>query len=260
MFRRILIIFGLVVICALFGGYFYHISKYTAGYEAETRCNDIQVVFKGNTTQRFISDNDLKDVVKSSVIGRPVKDIDTGSLEKLVSETGVISHAEVYVSQPATLVMEVEQRNPIVRISTEAVNCYADSCGYLLPLMDDIILDLPIISGHVPVVAQRDVRGFPVSGRDWLRHTLTLTETVRHNSYWSSEIEQIWVNSDSDFVLFTRSLPESFIFGQIGDRDDIQDKLDKMAGYYRTIRPRAEGNDTHYNTVNLKYKNQIICK
>ncbi|MBP9986773.1 MAG: hypothetical protein KBT44_02455, partial [Bacteroidales bacterium] len=139
MFRRILIIFGLVVICALFGGYFYHISKYTAGYEAETRCNDIQVVFKGNTTQRFISDNDLKDVVKSSVIGRPVKDIDTGSLEKLVSETGVISHAEVYVSQPATLVMEVEQRNPIVRICTDAFNCYADSCGYLLPLMDDII-------------------------------------------------------------------------------------------------------------------------
>lgn len=260
MFRRILIIFGLMVICALFSGYFYHTGRYTAEYEADLRCNSIQVTFKGNPRQKFITEDDLKEVVASSVIGKTVSEIDTEELEKTVSETGVICHAEIYVSQPSVLVMEVEQRNPIVRINTDSFSCYADSSGYLLPLMDDIILDLPIISGHLPLVAQQDLRGFPISGRDWLHHTLTLTETVRRNSYWGSEIEQIWVNADSDFVLFTRSMPESFIFGQIGDRNDIQEKLEKMAGYYRTIRPMAEGNNIHYKTVNLKYKDQIICK
>lgn len=260
MFRKILIVFGLLVICALFSGYFYHTGRYTAASEAELRCNSIQVVFSGNPKQKFITEDDLKDVVKSSVIGKPVNDIDTYRLEELVSETGVISHAEIYVSQPAVLVMEVEQRDPIVRINTDSFSCYADSCGYLLPLMDGITLDLPIISGNVPVVARQGLRGFPTAGRDWLRHTLTLTEAIRQNSYWGAEIEQIWVDDNTDFVLYTRSLPESFIFGQIGDKGDIQDKLNKMAGYYRTIRPKALKDGTHYNTVDLKFKDQIICK
>ena len=260
MFRKILIIFGLLVTCALLSGYFYHTGKYTAECEAQLRCNEIKVVFKGDPRQKFITEEELKDVVGADAIGRAVNTIDADRLETLVSETGVIRHAEIYISQPSVLVMEVEQRDPIVRINTDSFSCYADSCGYLLPLIDNITLDLPIISGKVPVVPQKNLRGFPAEGLDWLRHTLTLTETIRKNSYWSAETEQLWVNNDSDFVIFTRSLPEKFVFGQIGDKDDIRSKLDKMAGYYRTIRPKALEKDTHYNTIDLRYKDQIICK
>jgi len=260
MFRRILIIFGLVVICALFSGYFYHVGRYASAKEAEMRCDTVQILFKGDPARKFITEDELRDVVRPFVIGKTLNGIDTESLEEMVSETGVICHAEVYPIKPTSLVMEVEQRNPIVRICTDAFDCYADSCGYLLPLIDGITLDLPVLSGKAPLVARDGIRGFPASGREWLMHTLSLTETIRLNSYWSEEIEQIWVNDNADFVLFARSIPESFIFGQIGDRSDIQAKLNKMAGYYRTIRPKAIEKNVHYNTVNLKYNDQIICK
>ena len=58
-------------------------------------------------------------------------------------------------------------------------------------------------------------------------------------------------------VLYTRSGDEKFIFGSL---NDIDDKLTKMAGYYRTIKPQAKAKGKTYKTVNLKYKDQIICK
>ena len=58
-------------------------------------------------------------------------------------------------------------------------------------------------------------------------------------------------------MLYTRSCSEKFILGSAGD---AAAKLEKMAGYYRTIRPEAARKGKTYTTVNLKFKNQIICK
>ena len=65
------------------------------------------------------------------------------------------------------------------------------------------------------------------------------------------------MEDNSDIVLYTCSCSEKFIFGSARD---AASKLEKMAGYYRTIRPMAQKENKHYNTVNLKYKDQIICK
>ena len=255
MFKKILVILGLLVVCALLSGYFYCADRYMAGELKKTPCSDVDVVITNNHSQNFISEDEVAGMVRSSVIGKKIDEINTFALEQRLCRSSAICKAEAYMQGPSTLVLEVTQRNPVARFQTTEGGFYCDSSGYILPLLGKVTLDLPVVSGHIRFDAPKS--GYPAEGREWLGDMLRLTEAIRNNSYWSREIEQIWVAENSDIALYTRSCDEKFILGGL---DGINDKLTKMAGYYRTIRPQAKAKGKTYTTVNLKYKDQIICK
>ena len=252
-----MVILGLVLVCTLLSGYFYCADRYASKVLQDVRCNKIAVHICNSHPQNFISEGEVADMVRRDVIGTKLGDINTFELENKLCSSSAICKAEAYMQGPATLVIEVTQRNPVARFQTSEGGFYCDSSGYILPLLGKVILDLPVVSGNLPIKVSSRSGGYPEQGRDWLRQMLTLTETIRKNSYWSREIEQIWVESNSDVLLYTGSGNEKYILGSL---DDIDGKLSKMAGYQRTIRPMADKENKHYKTVNLKYKDQIICK
>ena len=257
MFKKILAILGLVVVCAIFSGYFWCAGRYARKQALLEKCNRIDVIITNPQTQNFIGEDEVADMVKGAAIGARTDEIDTYTLEQKLCRSSAICKAEAYVTGPSTLTLEVTQRNPVVRFMTSSGGFYCDSSGYILPLLGKVTLDLPVVSGHLPFEVPGAQGGYPDTGREWLADMLDLCEMIRINSYWSREIEQIWVEENSDIVLYTCSCSEKFIFGSASD---AAAKLEKMAGYYRTIRPEALKNNKHYTTVNLKYKDQIICK
>ncbi|MBP5504922.1 MAG: hypothetical protein J6X89_02335 [Bacteroidales bacterium] len=257
MFRKILVILGFVVVCLLFSGYFYCAERYSAQQRALLRCNAIDVIVTNSHDRNFVSAAEVREIVRPSVEGMLVNDINADALEDYICSNSAISHAEAYVRNPSTLVLEVTQRNPVVRFQGPDGGFYCDLSGYVLPLAGGVTLDLPIVCGALPFKADTAKGGFPEDGRQWLAELIGLTETIRNNSYWSREIEQIWVEENGDVVLYTNSCNEKFIFGGL---NNVNAKLSKMAGYYRTIRPQALQNGKKYTSVNLKYKDQIICK
>ena len=257
MFKKILVILGLVVVCAIFSGYFYCAGRYSASQTALERCNNIDVIITNPQQQNFISEDEVADLVRNAVIGKQVENINIYALEERLCASSAICQAEAYVSSPTTLTLEVTQRHPVVRFMGAGGGFYCDSSGYILPLLGKVTLDLPVVSGRLLFDAPASRSGYPARGREWLTQMLRLCDAIRTNSYWSREIEQIWVEDNTDVVLYTRSGDEKFIFGGLSD---IEAKLDKMAGYYRTIKPQAKAKGKSYSTVNLKYKDQIICK
>lgn len=257
MFRKILVIFMFVLICVLFSGYFYCADRYAAQQAGPLSGDNIKVIITNGQSQNFISESEIVEMVRPAVKNMTMKEISINSLEQHLCNSSAICKAEAYIQHPATLVLEVAQRNPVVRFQTDKGGFYCDSSGYVLPLLGRITLDLPIVSGKLPfkVPATRD--GYPETGREWLGSLLQFTEQIRNNPYWSKEIEQLWVEDNGDVVVYTRSCNEKFIFGSLNDSGD---KLTKMAGYYRTIRPKALAEGKQYEVINLKYKDQIICK
>ena len=257
MLRKILVITGFVVVCLLFSGYFYCAERYASQQRAQLKCSDIDVVITNSRSQNFITQAEVANMVRPAVAGMLINDININSLEEYVCASSAICHAEAFVRNPSTLVLEVTQRNPVVRFQGAGRGFYCDSTGYVLPLLGHVSLDLPIVSGNLRFSPDTVKGGYPASGREWLGSLINLTETIRNNPYWSREIEQIWVEDNGDIVLYTNSCNERFVFGSL---DNVDDKLKKMAGYYRTIRPQAAAKGRHYSSVNLKYKDQIICK
>ncbi|MBO4557599.1 MAG: hypothetical protein J5693_03205 [Bacteroidales bacterium] len=257
MFRKILVILGFVVVCALFSGYFYCADRYAAQQAKQLKCDKINVIITNSQAQNFVSESEVAGMVRPAALGKKLGDLNINALENYLCQTSAICKAEAYVSTPSTLNLEVTQRNPVARFMTPQGGFYCDSSGYILPLLGKVTLDLPVVSGKLMFRTPAGGSGFPKEGGPWLKDMLTLTETIRSNPYWSREVVQIWVNEASDMVLYTRSCDEKFIFGSL---TDIDAKLEKMAGYYRTIRPSAAKNGKKYSVVNLKYKDQIICK
>ena len=257
MIRKILVILGFLVICTMLSGYFYCADRYASTQTSTLKCDKIDVVITNDRQQNFISESEVADMVRRSAIGKKPDEINIHSLEQRLCNSSAICEAEAYMRAPSTLVLEVTQRNPVARFQTARGGFYCDSTGFILPLLGKVTLDLPVVSGKVLFDAPDNLSGYPTRGKQWLEKMICLTEKIRNNSYWSREIEQIWVEDNSDVVLYTRSCDEKFIFGGL---DDIDGKLTKMAGYYRTIRPEAKKAGKTYSTVNLKFKDQIICK
>ena len=257
MIRKILVIVGFVAICAMLSGYFYCADRYASTQTASLKCDKIDVIITNDRQQNFISEGEVADMVRRYAVGKKPDDINIHSLEQRLCNSSAICEAEAYMIAPSTLVLEVTQRNPVARFQTSQGGFYCDSSGFILPLLGKVTLDLPVVSGRMMFDIPDNLSGYPTRGKQWLEDMLCLTEKIRNNSYWSREIEQIWVEDNSDVVLYTRSCDEKFILGGL---DDIDGKLTKMAGYYRTIRPEAKKAGKSYKTVNLKFKDQIICK
>lgn len=254
MFKKILAILFCLVVTAVFGAYFFFVSRLEAKEVPSLTCSRINVLIQDSLSKNFISAAEIKDMVADSVLGRRLTDINAFAIEKELTRSGVISTAEAYTIYPDIFNVVVTQREPVLRIKTGDSDFYCDRSGFILPVAGAKALDLPVVTGRLPYRLHTG----PTEGSEaekWLADLLSFTERVRNNAYWSDEIEEIEMASDGNMTLYLRKRPFRILFGSATDLDD---KFEKMAVFYKTILPTEEG--AAYKEVNIKYKNQIICK
>ena len=68
-------------------------------------------------------------------------------------------------------------------------------------------------------------------------------------------IEQIYVDKNGDIILSPKVGNMEIIIGQM---NNLEDKFSRLLAFYNNIAPSQGWNK--YSTVNLKYKDQIVCK
>lgn len=254
MFKKILAILFCIVVTAVLGAYFFFVSRLEAKEVPELKCSRIDVSIQDSLSKNFISRSEIRQMVADSALGRRLTEINTFDIEKSLTQSGAISTAEAYTIYPDILNIVVTQREPVLRIKTDDCDFYCDRNGFILPVAGARALDLPVVTGHLPYKLQKgSTEG--TEAAEWLAGLLSFTERVRNNAYWSDEIEQIEVAEDSNMTLYLRKRPFRIVFGTANDMDE---KFRKMAVYYKTNLPTEEG--AKYKEVNIKYKNQIICK
>jgi cell division protein FtsQ len=254
MFKKILAILFCLAVTAVFGAYFFFVSRLEAKEVPSLTCSRINVSIQDSLSKNFISAAEIKRMVADSVLGRRLSDINTFAIEKELTRSGVISTAEAYTIYPDIFNVVVTQREPVLRIKAGESDFYCDRSGFILPVAGAKALDLPVVTGRLPYRLHTG----PTEGSEaekWLGDLLSFTERVRNNAYWSNEIEEIEMAADGNMTLYLRKRPFRILFGSATDLDD---KFEKMAVFYRTILPTEEG--AAYKEVNIKYKNQIICK
>ncbi len=88
---------------------------------------------------------------------------------------------------------------------------------------------------------------------------ITFVNVVENDKFWSSEIVQIVAHEAADgdlkLELIPRSGDHTIIFG---GPYDIEKRLDNIKTFYREVLPN-EGWDK-FKSINVEYKNQIVCK
>ena len=204
-------------------------------------CKELQVSIPG--PHQFLTEDDVRGYVDNFYgiyVGQRLEDVNIGSIEKMLLTKAQVRDADVWITDDGVLHVEVIQRDPVMRLEKGGNGCYADREGNLFPLCEDYVADVPVISCE------------PSRGADpqWLAQTIKLVRKISESSVWKKRIGEFEVEDNGDIILIGDGLRIVY-----GDFSDSARKFAAMEKYFSRIAPTHD-----YNSVNVKYKGQIICR
>ena len=88
-----------------------------------------------------------------------------------------------------------------------------------------------------------------------LKDIYYLVEYINDDSFWSAQIDQIYVDNNDEIDLIPRVGNQLIHLGSI---ENLEGKLRNLAELYDKVLPEVGWNK--YSMINLEYKDQIVCK
>lgn len=244
----------IVIVVAVFLVNQHHNQRAFKGFE-------ISITY--NSTDTFLTVSDIKEYLNKLGFkkeGQPISEINTVEIEAQIAQNPYVAHTEVYDKMDGTVIINIQQSNPIVRvINMNGTHYYLDETGRRMPLNKHYTSHVPIANGYIPTgyepdpaINPKDTGTFP---RDSLLHKIYLiAKQISKDDFLKAMIEQIYVNEKNEFELVPKVGDQMILFG---DAVNIEDKFENLIYFYRDGMKR-KGWDA-YSIINLKYKNQVIC-
>lgn len=226
-------------------------------------CSKVNVSILDSAGNRFVKETDVKQFIhdqQSQIMGSPIIEINTDELEKLILDNPNIKTSEVYVNVKGELCIDIDQRNPIVRVfAKNGFNFYIDKDGYIMPLSDKYASHVVIANGNIiarPDLSRKMNVMDVVTGKEnsSLIDLYNIAKYIYTDDFWVNQIEQIYVNVNNDFEIIPRVGAHQIILGSAKHYDK---KLRYLKAFYEQALNNIGWNE--YEKINLKYENQIVC-
>ena len=202
---------------------------------------DIDIIDSLNT--HFICDSEIKNLILKNhpdIIGKQASKIDKEYLEQVINKIPSVKNTEVFTSLKGCLHLEIEQRKPIVRL-LKGKGFYIDEEGKRMPLSSSYTSRVLVVSGHIKdKTIESDL--------------MPLVNFITKDEFWSSQINQIYVDSNSEYILIPRVGGQKIEMGKI---DNFERKFSKLYALYKDGFSTVGWNK--YKNINLKYENQVVC-
>lgn len=230
-------------------------------------CHDIQVEILDSLTNGFITVRDIEDFFHETdmnIIGAPVQSINTKELERKLNKYASVKNSEVYVTLNGDICVEIDQRNPILRvINKKGQSYYIDQEGTIMPLSSQYSSHVLIANGniveHYEVNRTRELYCDQLAEEQWEKNHLmcdlyVLSKFIYENKFWKAQIEQVYVNNEQEFELIPRVGAHIITFGTI---ENYQKKFRNLRAFYLQGLNNVGWNK--YEKINIKFDNQVIC-
>ncbi len=168
--------------------------------------------------------------------------IDIFAIEKYLNKNPHIKKTEVFKTNNKSLIIEIEQKKPLIRIIDIRNNSYyLDVNKQIIPISNSYSAKVLIATGYID-------RQFASS------LLLDLSKTISEDKFLNSLIEQIYVRTDKTIELIPSIGDVKIILGKI---DSSQTKkLEKLKKFY--LKGVRKINLNLYSTINLEYNKQIV--
>lgn len=229
-------------------------------------CNRVEVRVVDSLKSGFVLKSNIAKILQrkkyNGLIGKNFSDIDLLSLKNDINNYPPVRNAVVYKTIDGIVMIEVEQRCPILRIiDSNNDSYYIDVNGYVMQLSGNYTSQVIIANGNIntkfPITNTTNVLDLEqkTQGKRVVQADLyKLAKYVNNNKFWNAQIQQIFVNFSGDFELIPRVGANVIIFGDFGD---CEEKFNNLMSLYKNGLPVVGWNK--YETINLKYKGQVIC-
>jgi cell division protein FtsQ len=145
--------------------------------------------------------------------------------------------------------IRLEQRVPLVRIMPDGrEGFYLDTEGKVLPLSTKFVPHIMLVSGNIEIPDKGGLMG------EQLKEIFRFCSFVTAHPFWSDQIVQLYVNRRGEYELIPRVGAHQIL---LGGMEQWERKLRNLELLYNQGLSNYGWNS--YQTINLKYTNQVIC-
>lgn len=231
----------------------------------DTICSKVRVSILDSLDDRFVTEDEVQDFIYDldmKVRGEPSSSINIREMERYLEDKAAIHHAELYLTANGDLHIEIDQRNPILRvINAKGRSYYIDHHGVIIPLSSNYYSHVLVASGEIVEffeLARTSRLPCPKKYGGEKNYTICkiydMATFIHDHPFWESQIEQIYLNKKGEFELIPRVGGHLI---RLGSYDGFREKFRHLKAFYQKGLNNVGWNQ--YLEINLKYDNQIIC-
>lgn len=239
--KRFLLVFAILLLM----GYLAFTAFYFKDNVQDKVCENFVVLVKDSLDKKFIQTKDIENLLRKEKlhpINKPLSTINTLEIEEAILGNKLVKSVEVYSTLNGSIVASIRQRNPVLRIISNAEgNYYIDSERERIPISQHYTVYLPVATGNITEeFAKNELYDFAMF--------------VSQSSIWDAWIEQIVVGQNQKVQIVPRAGDFKVSLGTL---DDYEEKLSKLMLFIDKGLSTVGWN--RYSEISLEYNNQIVC-
>jgi cell division protein FtsQ len=221
---------------------------------SERKVSGIEIEIMSNQDFYLIDQFEIQALLnkeQSVVLGTNFDQVDIKLLERQVEENPFVAEIDIFMSVTGVLGAKVSPAQPIGRLmSSRGPDQYIDVTGKLLPMNADYTARVPLIS-----FAEYPQWESNLGENDLGKQLMEFLIFINKDELWRAQIAQLAVSQENELTLWPQMTKQLILFGPA---DEIVEKFKKLKLFYKEVLPKKGWNT--YSSINLKYKNQIVCK
>lgn len=208
-------------------------------------CNEVCIVLHDSLQRQYVSVAELENHLKRHArypLGREMCSIDCHAMEVCLLKHDMVRDAVCYKSPFGKIIVDVEQREPMLYVVSADGSYYVDSDRKPMPLNGYIKEQLPTLRG---AVSQRSATQEYYDFMMWLND----------NPYWAERLSYVQVMNPKHIVLHQKDEQGKII---LGDLQEYEDKLAKLRKMYSKADVLIDS--IGYREYDLRFKGQVVAR
>lgn len=214
-------------------------------------CTDVRVEITDSAENQFLSSREIRTWVLNrypNILKRNLDYIDLRSIEEGLRKIKAVEEVTVFTSivgrgKPGegSVVVRIRQRDPKFRVDQPGRDYYIDKLGKSFDWTPKYTPRVMMVTG---VIAYEFAR----------KRLLPLVTYIQEDPFLNAQIDQIHVGGNGNLIMVPRVGDQLIYFGP---PEDYQVKLRNLKALYKE--GFKNGGWTLYKSINLSYKNLVIC-
>ncbi|MFA5419603.1 MAG: hypothetical protein WC341_14220 [Bacteroidales bacterium] len=241
------------------------ITGFAVTEKKSVKCTGLDVYVNDNPPVTFINQAEIYQIIQNdfgTLPGKLIMEINTEQIENTLDKNPYIHDANVYTSLLGEITVDISREAPLVRVINEFnENFYLSQTGKPMPVKEDFTTRAIIATGFISE-KYSDImhRKFAYSAdsihcKSLLTKLQYLASVIEKDAWLNEVIGQIYADSVGEIDLVPSKGDFLIILGGI---DDLELRLENLKAFYCAGLPKI-GKEKIEN-INLKYKNQVVCK
>jgi cell division protein FtsQ len=222
----------------------------------------INITISDSSDYHFVTHNEILNLIsgkRGRILGKQVREIKIPEIEEDIGRLRELKTAELYMTVDGILHVYTDQRDPVMRVlANNGGDYYIDNEGVVVRRRTLYTPRLHIVGGNVNI-SQAMLDGISVLDtsirNSILKDIYYLVGYINSDSFWSAQIDQIYVDGNDEIDLIPR-VGNHII--HLGSAENFRDKLRNLSVFYDKVLPVVGWNS--YSKIDLAFRDQIVCK